>query len=429
MKVIVTGLRRIKSAPAQTSLNKLWQRRFGLIFSTALFVSAGGIMAQNNNICEKAVAINTSSDIIVSCNGAPDQFCTRYLHKEHNVAWLTFIVPSDTVLTFDIIPSNSAHNLNFLLFKDSTGNFCGNIISTCPVPLRFNIANALTNQSNATGISFTAEHNAGIQDSNTRYCKPLKVKKGERYYILVDDITGQGTFNFHLHLAFANDAANPVQGVSVIDARPVKVGPLSKNSKCTLTIKVTDSAGAPLKADVYIYGLTSGNAVKRSFAVDSFALDSLQKIALYCHRYGYVFSNITYTAFSNSGKTTVNIILQRIRKNATFILGGVSFEPKEADILPGSETTLKNLLTFLLMNPDLKITISGYVNNPYNDEPGRARRLSEKRAKAVYDYLRIDGIKPRRLKYRGCGNDKMLFPHPVNDYQEQTNRRVEIRID
>ena len=57
------------------------------------------------------------------------------------------------------------------------------------------------------------------------------------------------------------------------------------------------------------------------------------------------------------------------------------------------------------------------------------KQLSLNRAKAVYNYLtEKEGLDPKRLKYKGFGNTKMVYPDPKSERESSMNRRVEIKI-
>jgi len=51
-----------------------------------------------------------------------------------------------------------------------------------------------------------------------------------------------------------------------------------------------------------------------------------------------------------------------------------------------------------------------------------------KQVKIHYQYLIDKGVSKYRLEYKGMGNTEMIYPMPKNHYEEQANRRVEIKI-
>ena len=79
----------------------------------------------------------------------------------------------------------------------------------------------------------------------------------------------------------------------------------------------------------------------------------------------------------------------------------------------------------LTKNPTLKIELGGHTDNV--GRPEANQRLSEQRAKAVYDYLINKGIPSNRLSYKGYGETQ---PVATNDTDEgrRENRRTEIKV-
>ena len=61
------------------------------------------------------------------------------------------------------------------------------------------------------------------------------------------------------------------------------------------------------------------------------------------------------------------------------------------------------LSNFLKRNPGSKVEIKGYADELGTDDYNI--KLSEKRAKAVYDLLIASGIDSSRLSYKGYGED------------------------
>lgn len=94
-------------------------------------------------------------------------------------------------------------------------------------------------------------------------------------------------------------------------------------------------------------------------------------------------------------------------------------------VLPKSKPILKELLSLLLDNPDLKIDIQGHICCQVIEK----NKISQKRAVAIYRYLIKSGIKQERLSYRSFGSSRPIYPLPEKSEKERVaNRRVEIQI-
>ena len=82
---------------------------------------------------------------------------------------------------------------------------------------------------------------------------------------------------------------------------------------------------------------------------------------------------------------------------------------------------------FRWINAEIKIEIQGHVFS-MEENSIAGQKLSEARAKKVYNYLVTNGINKNRMTTKGYGNTKPIFPNPHFSYEEQMNRRVEIKV-
>jgi type IX secretion system PorP/SprF family membrane protein len=119
-------------------------------------------------------------------------------------------------------------------------------------------------------------------------------------------------------------------------------------------------------------------------------------------------------ASSDAGAGTGNYILTRIY-----------FKSDRSELLPGSLTELDELAELMKAYPNMAIKITGHTDN--RNTEAYNQKLSERRAKAVYDYLVSKGISKDRLSYEGMG---MKMPIADNDTEAgmQLNRRVTFKI-
>lgn len=129
-------------------------------------------------------------------------------------------------------------------------------------------------------------------------------------------------------------------------------------------------------------------------------------------------------------KTRSTIIL---KKGERTTLEGLSFEPGRHYLLPQSRSVLESLLETLIKFDDLKIEIQGHICCKGDSDDGfdfdsNNNKLSENRAKVVYDFLIKNGIEANRLNFVGFGHTQpKVFPEQNPD-DEQANRRVEIKV-
>jgi outer membrane protein OmpA-like peptidoglycan-associated protein len=190
---------------------------------------------------------------------------------------------------------------------------------------------------------------------------------------------------------------------------------------------------APLNAKFEIINLKTGEVVAgaESDEVSGDFLVSLPSdgnYALNVSKDGYLFhsENFELGDIANQIKPKmIDVPLSEIKTGESMVLRNIFFETNEYKLKPESTTELERLIKMLQENPTLKIEISGHTDNTGSEAVNQ--RLSESRAKAVYDYLINKGILANRLTYVGYGLSKPIAPNDTEDGRAQ-NRRTEIRI-
>ena len=107
------------------------------------------------------------------------------------------------------------------------------------------------------------------------------------------------------------------------------------------------------------------------------------------------------------------------------VLENIFFETGSAALLPTSEPELNKLLWTLRKNTAMKIEIRGHTDTVGDDKVNQ--KLSEARAKAVYEYLTGRGIEASRLTYKGFGETQPVADNNTPEGRKQ-NRRTEFKI-
>ncbi len=103
----------------------------------------------------------------------------------------------------------------------------------------------------------------------------------------------------------------------------------------------------------------------------------------------------------------------------------INFDYNSAKVKPQYMAKIKEVVEFLKANPAYKAEIQGHT-----DSTGPAsynKKLSEKRAKAVYNIMVKMGIDPKRLSYIGYGEEHPIASNATPEDRAK-NRRVEVHL-
>jgi len=122
----------------------------------------------------------------------------------------------------------------------------------------------------------------------------------------------------------------------------------------------------------------------------------------------------------------LEIPLQPIEKGAVLVLNNIFFDFNSAELKEESKPELDRLVNFLKKNPKLRITLAGHTDIVGTEEYNQ--KLSERRAKAVADYLIRKGINPSRINVVGYGSKKPIAPNDTEEGRAK-NRRVEVILN
>jgi outer membrane protein OmpA-like peptidoglycan-associated protein len=142
---------------------------------------------------------------------------------------------------------------------------------------------------------------------------------------------------------------------------------------------------------------------------------------------GYLFHSENYEIPPSKGyqEIVLNVELKRISVGSRIILRNIFFDFDQATLKKESTAELRNLLEIMTELPTLKIEISGHTDSKGSTDYNK--KLSERRAKAVVDYLIAKGVAPERFTHKGFGMERPLVS---NDDEEgrALNRRTEFLI-
>lgn len=145
-------------------------------------------------------------------------------------------------------------------------------------------------------------------------------------------------------------------------------------------------------------------------------IDDVELYCLTCSDKKQISENITVTKKKDEKEYEIGQVI---------VLENIFFDFDKSVILPQSFMELKKLMDILNAYPSMRIELSGHTDSKGSDRYNM--KLSEERAKAVYDYLLSKGIDEKRLSFKGYGAKRPIADNATEEGRSR-NRRVEFKI-
>ncbi len=161
----------------------------------------------------------------------------------------------------------------------------------------------------------------------------------------------------------------------------------------------------PLNATVQIFDLEKDSLIHET---ESNNFDGLYKIIIpgqsaysfYVEADGYLFQSKQISLESNK-PTQVDFQLSKVMPGESIALDNIYFEFDSYELNEKSRNEIEKIAKFLILNPEIKIEIGGYTDQKGSDEYNQ--KLSEQRAKAVFNALQKMEISAQRIRAKGYG--------------------------
>lgn len=216
--------------------------------------------------------------------------------------------------------------------------------------------------------------------------------------------------------------------VVVAEEQPEAVAASTVTIKGTILNKNTE---APVKASINIAELTADSAAFQqdvqteengSFAI---TVEQGKNYELVVDAIGFIKEREKILLSNNNTDITRQILLTPIEVGATVELDNVLFDRGTANMLPGSEENLDEVVEFMNDNPNVSIEVAGHTDN--QGRPDLNLLLSKDRAQAVKTYMVNNGIDASRIEDKGYGGTKPIASNAIEE-ERMKNRRVEFTI-
>jgi outer membrane protein OmpA-like peptidoglycan-associated protein len=324
---------------------------------------------------------------------------------ELNSIWVEFTAPFDGV--FQFVAVSKEEPLQAFLFKSAETDVCSKIHAGGLAIARF--------------IRNTDKDSIGLRkESGPGFLYPIELAKEESVYMAFV-IASNKKCKMQLKVSY-----EPLSVENVTKELIKKFDNRHNFDFPELLISVRDaSSGLPVKCQLVFADVKAKTAMYRGSDF-SFDVEKSGRIRLSIDAEGYFFYDREDVISDNSDQEIV-VWLEPIQTGKQIEIKGIEFNMGTSEFSPGAEVPLRRLRDFLILNSEIRIEIQGHVH-AVGDNSLAGKRLSQARAKRVMNYLVDSGIDKKRLTAVGYGNEFMKYPKPQFAYEEQANRRVEIKI-
>jgi len=136
---------------------------------------------------------------------------------------------------------------------------------------------------------------------------------------------------------------------------------------------------------------------------------------------GLAFNSSYIKADQQLSVVNPNIKAQELEVGKEYELNDINFESNSYQLDAVSRSVINEFINYLKDNPELQADIQGHTDNI--GDPADNLRLSENRARTVYNFVVENGISKKRLSYHGYGETR---PRETNSTEEgrAENRRT-----
>jgi len=133
---------------------------------------------------------------------------------------------------------------------------------------------------------------------------------------------------------------------------------------------------------------------------------------------------------NSQGTFLANVELVRAEVNTTFEIENIYYDYDKHFIRPDAALELDRLVTILKDNPQITVEMGSHTDSRGRDAYNMS--LSQKRAKAAYEYLLNQGVNGASLTYKGYGESALINSCKngvaCSEKAHQENRRTELKI-
>ena len=334
---------------------------------------------------------------------------------EHNSVWYKFTVPYNGKLDIAVTQLNVADDYDMVVYKYTDAYFSNHIQCNKVLPVAVNLSSvdssllakpkkATTESTGDAKLDAKAKAEAARQArlalekeaakgtigmyheatdimltkaSTKRHIRSIDVRKGEVYYIMLDNNNPKGSGHSIKVSIFVEAFEVPV---SFYDPK------IRKNIDVNLTILEKNTNNRVIVHNENF----RGGRVK---FVPGF------NYTLYAKRDGYFSIFFDFNADRFKEDTLLRMKLYRAERGTVYPISDIYFG-NEYELLPASDSNLMNYVQMFKNHPDVAFTIKGWVQT-YGVDPEHDQLVSLERAKAVKEFFVKNGVPAGNIKTSG----------------------------
>ncbi len=334
---------------------------------------------------------------------------------EHNVVWYKFSVPYNGKLDIAVTQQNLADDYDMLVYKYTDVYFSNHIQCNKVLPVAVNMSavdssllvkkkkenvpttgdakadlkakqdaakarreqEALQAAMGTIGMYHDAEDVMLTKKSNKRHIRSIDVRKGEVYYIMLDNVSPKGSGHSIKVSIFVDAFEVPVTFYDPKIRKSVEVNLqiLEKNTNNRVIVNNERFRGGRVK---FVPGFN---------------------YTLYAKRDGYFAILFDFNADRFKEDTLLRLRMNRAERGTIYPLTKIYFED-EYKLLSASDSTLMPYVMMFKNHPDVTFTIKGWVKT-YGVDPEHDQLVSLERAKSVKEFFVKNGIPEDHIKTSG----------------------------
>ena len=355
-----------------------------------------------------------------------DKAHPNIFEREHNTVWYKFKAPYTGMLEISIVQRSEWDDYDFLVYKNTGAYFSNQVMQNKVSPLAVNMGgvdsvalgiNALKSGNNKAkakpaaatakpkasevpafeleavarphiGMSVDAKDKMLTKKQMGGFIKSIPVKMGEEFYIVLDNLSGNGmghTITVSVHA----DAYEPL--VVFFDRKARRY--------VDVDLMVIERGIGGIERPIVKDQHYRGGKIK---FVPGF------NYTLYAKRDGYfsVFKEFNARELMLRGDTMMMFRLERTERGSTFPIKDIYFEDGEATLIANYDSVLINYVAMFRNHPDITFLVKGYVQS-YGVNSEADMLLSLERAKSVKQYFVDNGIKSDRITVSGMTKNEI----------------------